>query len=66
MGCPRENAWRSRGFFFLSTIDLRISDDIESVWEEEITDRVRAVDAGTAIGLDYDTAMGEIEKRFAS
>nr|VFK57605.1 MAG: hypothetical protein BECKTUN1418F_GA0071002_11224 [Candidatus Kentron sp. TUN]VFK65828.1 MAG: hypothetical protein BECKTUN1418E_GA0071001_11143 [Candidatus Kentron sp. TUN] len=32
----------------------------------EITDRVRAVDAGTAVGLDYDTAMGELERRFAS
>nr|VFK57705.1 MAG: Putative addiction module component [Candidatus Kentron sp. TUN] len=53
---------------FLLFIDNRSSDsdDIESVWEEEITDRVRAVDAGTAVGLDYDTAMGELERRFAS
>ena len=37
------------------------SDDIDSVWEKEITDRVRAVDGGTAIGIDYDKAM-QIER----
>jgi hypothetical protein len=42
------------------------SDGIESVWEKEISDRVRAVDEGTAIGIDYDTAMKKLEKRFAS
>jgi hypothetical protein len=41
------------------------SDGIESVWEKEISDRVRAVDEGTAIGIDYDTAMKKLEKRFA-
>nr|VFK42353.1 MAG: Putative addiction module component [Candidatus Kentron sp. TC]VFK56114.1 MAG: Putative addiction module component [Candidatus Kentron sp. TC] len=53
---------------FLLFIDNRSSDsdDIESVWEEEITDRVRAVDAGTAAGLDYNTAMEELERRFSS
>jgi len=30
---------------------------IDSAWEKEITDRVRAVDEGTAIGIDYDKAM---------
>ena len=39
-------------------------DDIDSAWEKEISDRVRAVDEGTAIGIDYDKAMQEIEKRF--
>lgn len=41
------------------------SDDIDSAWEREISDRVRAVDDGTAIGLDYDEAMETLEKRFA-
>ncbi|QTA91705.1 addiction module protein [Desulfonema magnum] len=52
---------------FLLFLDNRSSDsdnDIESAWEKEITDRVRAVDDGTAIGIDYDRAMQKIEKRF--
>ena len=51
---------------FLLFLDNRYlySDDIDSVWEKEITDRVRAVDEGTAIGIDYDEAMKKIEKRF--
>jgi len=53
---------------FLLFLDNRCldSDDIDSLWEKEITDRVRAVDEGTAIGIDYDKAMQKIEKRFTS
>ncbi len=53
---------------FLLFLDNRSlgSDDINSDWENEITDRVRAVEEGTAIGIDYDKAMRKIEKRFAS
>ena len=53
---------------FLLFLDSRSldSDDIDSAWEKEITDRVRAVDEGTAIGIDYNQAMQEIEKRFTS
>lgn len=53
---------------FLLSLDSRSldSDDIDSAWEKEITDRVRAVDEGTAISIDYDKAMQKIEKRFTS
>jgi hypothetical protein len=53
---------------FLLFLDNRSldSEDIESAWEQEITDRIRAVDEGAAIGLDYDLAMQTIEKRFGS
>ena len=46
---------------FLLSLDVRSldSDDIDSAWENEITDRVRAVDERTAIGIDYDKAMQE-------
>ncbi len=52
---------------FLLFLDNRSldSDNIESAWEEEITDRVRAVNEETAIGIDYDKAMQKIEKRFS-
>ncbi len=51
---------------FLLFIDSKSSDsdDIDSIWDKEITDRIRAVDEGTAIGIDYDKAMQKIEKRF--
>jgi hypothetical protein len=53
---------------FLLFLDNRSSDsdDTESAWEKEITDRIRAVDEGTAIGIDYDTAMRKIEQRFTT
>ena len=41
------------------------SNHIDSTWEKEISERVRAVDEGTAIGVDYDEAMQQIEQRFA-
>lgn len=40
------------------------ADNADSLWEKEITDRVRAVEEGTAIGIDYDKAMRKIGKRF--
>jgi len=51
---------------FLLFLDNRSSDsnDIDSVWEKEILNRVQAVDEGRAIGIDFDKAMEKIEKRF--
>jgi len=51
---------------FLLFLDNRSSDsdDVGSAWEKEITDRIRAVDEGTAVVIDYDEAMQKIEKRF--
>ncbi len=52
---------------FLLFLDSRSLDtDVESAWEEEIMDRVRAVDEGKATGIDYNKAMKEIEQRFIS
>lgn len=51
---------------FLLFLDNRSPDtnNVDSAWEKEITDRVRAVDEGKAIGIDYDEAMQRIKKRF--
>ena len=51
---------------FLLFLDNRSSDfdNIDSAWEKEIGDRVRAVEEGTAVGMDYDKAMRKIEMRF--
>jgi len=52
---------------FLLFLDNRSLDsNIELAWDNEITDRIRAVDEGKAIGIDYDKAMKEIEQRFIS
>ena len=40
--------------------------DVESAWEEEIANRITAIDDGTTTGVDYDEAMQEIEKQFQS
>ncbi|MES9884431.1 MAG: addiction module protein, partial [Sedimenticola sp.] len=44
---------------FLLFLDNHSSDssDVSSSWEKEITDRVQAVEDGTAIGIDYDKAL---------
>jgi hypothetical protein len=52
-----------RFLLFLDNISLN-SEDFSSAWEKEIVDRIYAVDAGTAIGIDYDEAMKKIESRF--
>ena len=53
---------------FLLFLDNRSSDfgDVDSAWKKEIGDRVRAVEEGTAVGIDYDKAMRKIEMRFES
>ena len=55
----RERLEIVRFILFLDNRSLD-SDDIDSAWEKEITDRVRAVDEGTAIGIDYDKAMQKV------
>ena len=50
--------------FLLFLDDNTSSTDIESEWDNEILDRVRAVDEGTAIGLDYQKVMEDIEKKY--
>ena len=51
---------------FLLFLDNRSQEtnNIDSAWEKEISERVQAVDDGTAIGLDYHEAMKKIEQRF--
>ena len=50
---------------FLLFLDNRSQEtNIDSAWEKEISERVQAVDDGTAIGLDYNEAVQKIEQRF--
>lgn len=52
---------------FLLFLDSRsLDNEIEPAWEDEIMDRVRAVDEGKAAYIDYNEAMKEVEQRFIS
>ncbi|AOS84458.1 hypothetical protein BIU88_10135 [Chlorobaculum limnaeum] len=35
----------------------KVIDDIDAAWEQEILDRILAVEGGTAEDIDYDEAM---------
>lgn len=59
----RERLEIARFLLFLDS-DPTDSSDVSSAWETEISDRVRAVEDGTAAGIDYDVALRQIELRF--
>lgn len=40
------------------------SDEIKSVWDEEIRARVKAVDEGRAVGIPYEQIKKEMAGRF--
>ena len=42
------------------------SEEIDSVWEEEIRARVKAVDEGRAVGISYEQIKKEMADRFPS
>lgn len=54
---------QSSDFFFLDNRSSD-SDDIDSVWEKEITERVQAVDEETAVGINYDRAMQKLRNAY--
>jgi len=43
-----------------------IETDVDSVWENEIIERAKAVEDGTAKGIEFSKAMKSIEGRFIS
>lgn len=59
----RERLEIARFLLFLDS-DPTNSSDVSSAWETEISDRVRAVEDGTAVGIYYDEALRKIETRF--
>jgi len=51
---------------FLLEIDGHCSDtDVVAEWEEEIQNRIMAVDSGEVIGISYREVMLEAEKRLS-
>jgi len=39
--------------------------EVEAAWEDEIAQRIRAIDAGQAQGKSWDAVLADINKRFA-
>ena len=39
--------------------------DVEAAWEDEIAQRIRAIDAGQTAGKPWDAVLADINKRFA-
>lgn len=60
----RERLEIARFLLFLDS-HSRDSSDVGPAWENEITDRVGAVEDGTAVGIDYDEALQQIADRFS-
>jgi hypothetical protein len=51
--------------FLLETEDLSLDPDVDAAWDQEIQDRIRAVDSGAVTGISYQDVMLEAEKRLA-
>jgi putative addiction module component (TIGR02574 family) len=39
--------------------------EVDAAWEDEIAQRIRAIDAGQAQGKTWDAVLADINKRFA-
>jgi len=39
--------------------------EVEAAWEDEIAQRIRAIEAGQAQGKTWDAVLADIDKRFA-
>jgi putative addiction module component (TIGR02574 family) len=39
--------------------------EVDAAWEDEIAQRIRAIDAGQAQGKSWDSVLADINKRFA-
>ena len=51
--------------FLLETEDISPDADINAVWDQEIQDRIKAVDSGAVTGISYQDVMLEADKRLA-
>lgn len=51
--------------FLLETEDISSDPDVDAAWDQEIQDRIKAVDSGSVTGIPYQDVMLEAEKRLA-
>jgi hypothetical protein len=51
--------------FLLETEDISSDPHVDAAWEQDVQDRIKAVDSGVATGITYQDVMLESEKRLA-
>ena len=51
--------------FLLEMGDATDHPDVDVSWEQEIQDRIKAVDSGAVTGISYNDVMREAEQRLA-
>ncbi|MEI8293860.1 MAG: addiction module protein [bacterium] len=51
--------------FLLEAQDSSSEPEVDAAWEQEIQDRIKAVDSGAVTGISYQEVMLEAEKRLA-
>jgi hypothetical protein len=51
--------------FLLETQDISSDTGVDAAWDQEIQDRIKAVDSGAVIGISYQDVMLDAEKRLA-
>lgn len=51
--------------FLLEMDDSSGNPQVDQAWEEEIQNRIRAIDSGTVVGIPYQDVMREAEQRLA-
>ena len=51
--------------FLLETADAANDPMAEAAWDNEIRDRIRAIDEGRVTGIAYEDVMREAERRLA-
>ena len=51
--------------FLLEMGDASDHPEVEEAWEQEIQDRIKAVDSGAVTGISYSDVMREADQRLA-
>lgn len=51
--------------FLLETDDVTANPEVDAAWEQEIQDRIKAVESGEVTGISYHDVFREAEKRLA-
>ncbi len=51
--------------FLLETQDISSDTGVDAAWDQEIQDRIKAVDGGAVTGISYQDVMLDAEKRLA-
>lgn len=62
MQLPRQQRLALAGFL-LESDDKGDDPQIAAAWEQEILDRIQAVDNGTSVGVSFEDVMSEAENR---